>query len=435
MANILDFGGVRVLTSNAQPGAGYVAKFYASGTTTPIVVSSPDGTPLGTSVTADASGWFPAVTAEASAVKCVIEDAGGATIRTIDPVLAVSAVGAGAEDIVFTPTVELPFTNVQDAIVGAAESAASGYASFGIGITGNAEVLANLDATNIGAGTYRFDGTTIGTFPTGVTAANTGLVEHWRQAGATAMQFLYHATTDRIFHRRMASSVWGAWRENITTNQGAVEGDLIFRGASAWTRLAKGTAGQGLSMNAAATAPAWADGARVLLASKTASASATLDFTEFNNAVYRYYEFELENVKPATDAVDLVMRLSTDGGATYSAGASDYSVTGVAGNSGGGGLAQHAAAGTLWMNLTSGNNVGNAVGETGVTGRVRLYNAGNSSAYTRAITEILSDNTSCGITFYRIDSRRNALQDTDALRFFMTSGPLASGVIRMYGLT
>ena len=36
-----------------------------------------------------------------------------------------------------------------------------------------------------------------------------------------------------------------------------VEGDIIYRDASGWQRLAKGTAGQTLKMNAGATAPEW----------------------------------------------------------------------------------------------------------------------------------------------------------------------------------
>lgn len=262
MADLLDFGGVRVLDMNAAPGAGYVARFYQSGTTNPVVVYTDSGlgTPHGTSVTADAAGVFAAVWSSGGAVKCVIETDAGAVVQTIDPVISVSGSASGAEDITFTPTVDLPFTNVQDAIEGAAASAASGFTPYGLGITGNATLLANLDATNIGSGAYRFDGTTTGTYPTGVAAADTGLIEHWRQSAATAMQVLYHATSDRVFHRRMASSAWGAWRENIEVNQGAAEGDTIYRGASAWTRLAKGTAGQLLRMNSGATAPEWSAG-------------------------------------------------------------------------------------------------------------------------------------------------------------------------------
>jgi len=259
MADLLDFGGVRVLTSNAAPGSGYIARFYESGTTTPVTVYTDAalGTALGTSITADAAGRVVAAWSAGGAIKCVWEDASGAVVDTIDPVISVSATTSGASDISFDPTAELPYTNVQAAIVGAAESAASGYTSFGIGITGNATLLADMDATNIGAGTYRFDGTTTGTYPTGVAAADTGLVEHWRQASGAAMQMLYHATTDKVFHRRMAASTWGTWREDITANQGATQGDVIYRGASAWTRLAKGTAAQVLQMNAGATAPEW----------------------------------------------------------------------------------------------------------------------------------------------------------------------------------
>ena len=99
---------------------------------------------------------------------------------------------------------------MQDAIEAAANLAVSGFATFGLGITGNATLLANLDATGTGAGIYRFDGTSTGTFPTGVAAGDTGMIELWRQAGATAMMELHHATTNRVFRRRMTTSTWGA---------------------------------------------------------------------------------------------------------------------------------------------------------------------------------------------------------------------------------
>ncbi len=40
---------------------------------------------------------------------------------------------------------------------------------------------------------------------------------------------------------------------------GEAQGDIIARGATNWERLAKGTAGQVLGMNAGATSPAWLD--------------------------------------------------------------------------------------------------------------------------------------------------------------------------------
>ena len=168
--------------------------------------------------------------------------------------------GAAASAISFNPTIQLPQTNVQAAIEAAGALAVSGFAAFGLGVTGNAELLANLDDTGTGAGIYRFDGATTGTYPTGVAAGDTGMVELWRQAGATAMMELHHATSNRVFRRRLTATVWGAWRETINVNQATAEGDIVYRGALDWVRLPKGTAGQVLAMNSGATAPGWAAG-------------------------------------------------------------------------------------------------------------------------------------------------------------------------------
>lgn len=56
------------------------------------------------------------------------------------------------------------------------------------------------------------------------------------------------------------------------------EGDLLYRGASSWSRLAKGTAGQVLQMNSGATAPEWATPVMRDTAQATTSGT-TFDFT------------------------------------------------------------------------------------------------------------------------------------------------------------
>jgi len=416
MANILDFGGVRALTSNAQPGAGYVAEFYVSGTTTPVIVytDSTLGTAHGTSVTADAAGRFAAVWSSGGAVKCIIKDADGATVQTIDPVISVSGGGSDAEDITFTPTVELPFTNVQDAIEGAVEVAASGYAAFGLGITGNAALLANIDTTGTASGVYRFDGTTTGTLPTGVVAATTGIVTLDRQTAAEAVMTLRAAGASRVFARYLSASAWGSWFEDATL-------PATF-----------GTAYQVPRVNAGGTALEYGAGPRVLLATKTASASATLDFTEFNNAVFRYYEFELENIKPATDATDLLLRLSSNGGSSYDAGVSDYSTVAVGLTAGGSVTPGSGTTSHIFLTFT--NDLGNAAGERGATGTIKLFGAPDA-ANARVNYSLQWDNTADAITISNGSARRNADQDTDAVRFLMVSGNIASGTIRMYGLT
>jgi hypothetical protein len=54
---------------------------------------------------------------------------------------------------------------------------------------------------------------------------------------------------------------------------------------------------------------------RVLISTATASSSASLDFTGLTG--YDSYDFELELITPATDAVNLNMRVSVNNGSSY----------------------------------------------------------------------------------------------------------------------
>lgn len=173
-------------------------------------------------------------------------------------------------------------------------------------------------------------------------------------------------------------------------------------------------------------------GTRRLLATKTASASATLDFTEFNNATYRRYEFELENVKPATDGASLSVRMSSDGGASYDAGASDYDYVGSGAFMGGSTSGSAASATSIILN--GGSLPGNAAGEFGFSGSLNLYNAASSSNWSRVVATLSFDNQAGNVVSYVAAGRRLAAQDTDALRFLFSSGNIASGTIRMFGV-
>lgn len=176
---------------------------------------------------------------------------------------------------------------------------------------------------------------------------------------------------------------------------------------------------------------------RILLATRTASASATLDFTEFNNAVYSRYVFVLENIKPATDLAYLQMRFSTDGGATYDNGASAYDWAVQGWNSSNANIQTGAVSTFLGLTHNAGigsAGVGNAATEFGVTGEVTLYHAPTASVRSRVITELSYDNGDGNVIIMNGTGRRNAAQDTDAVRFLMSSGNITSGTIRMYGI-
>lgn len=212
-----------------------------------------------------------------------------------------------------------------------------------------------------------------------------------------------------------------------------VAGDILYAtGADTLVRLAKGTARQALRINSGATAPEWtSSGGRVLLASKTASASSSLDFTEFNNSVFRYYEFEFENVLPATDANTFIARVSTNGGSSYDSGASDYFTSGLVHNSTG---AAYYGGTQGAIRISEASDVGNAAGEYGFTGEAKLRFAGDTGSQTRLFFRGTYENPTSVTNHCSGMGKRIATQDTDAIRFLFSTGNITSGTIRMYGI-
>lgn len=216
-----------------------------------------------------------------------------------------------------------------------------------------------------------------------------------------------------------------------------VSGDLLYAtAADTLARLPKGTDGEVLGLTAGV--PDWvASSAPVLLASKTASASATLDFTEFNNATYSRYKFVLKNVKPTTDNVILNVRFSTDAGVSYDSGGTNYTSLSMGRNTGGN--VDAGTGGDSAISITSptagtSNSVGNGGLEFGVSGEVLVMSAGNASARTTLMATLVYDPPADDQFLITSSGKRNATQDTDALRFLFSSGTIASGTIEMWGL-
>jgi hypothetical protein len=174
-------------------------------------------------------------------------------------------------------------------------------------------------------------------------------------------------------------------------------------------------------------------GSMVYLASSGAiSNAASVAFTQFDASKYDHYQFMLQNVIPATNAVLLLAQTSTNGGTAYSSTDGDYHINGTA-NVTGLRVAGHAA-----------YTIGSESNEFGVSGPFMLYAPHNTSAYTFA--------NSAGITFNTGDadgyiyhmtadtavaaagSARVAAEDVDAIKFIMSSGNIESGEIVMYGI-
>lgn len=248
MANQLLFTLGRELDANGNTVPGAKAYFYESGTTTPITAYQDNATTTAHAwpQVSDGGGLFTTAFISGASAKVVITKTDDTTLRTIDPCPVISVGGVGASGISFNPTVDIPETNVQDAIEAAAETAASGFAAFGLGVTGNAPDLANIDATNIGVGFYRTTASTTGTFPTGITASSTSIVRVERETSALGVMTLLD-DSGKVFQRFMVASSWGAWRHIVTMPVSPTTGDIVHWNGSAWAGIAGGATGQVLT--------------------------------------------------------------------------------------------------------------------------------------------------------------------------------------------
>lgn len=247
-------------------------------------------------------------------------------------------------------------------------------------------------------------------------------------------------------------------------------GDLIYAsGAGAFSRLAIGTTGLPLVVNSGATAPQWgfanqtantvyagpssgaaaapafraltgADGAGlVYLATKTASASTSLDFTtsDFSWTAYDVYVFEIVRLLPATNNVSLYIRLSTDGGSTFEAGATSYAYANkVLGANGtiydlGSGAGDTGAAIGATTNGTS-----NTTANGGLSATVKLFGP-NNTANQKLISWIGSyggNTSSATISGSGFGATNLTASAVNGIRFIQTSGNITSGTIRAYGI-
>lgn len=169
-----------------------------------------------------------------------------------------------------------------------------------------------------------------------------------------------------------------------------------------------------------------------LIETQTASASSTIDFTTSINSTYYMYKIIITDVVPGTDAVNFYFRTSTDGGTSYDAGASDYAYTGLRSLSTTSSITSTGVAQIPLVDTTAGYGAGTGTGET-INMEVTLYNP-SSTAYTYMRWDASYRNSSATIGFSGGAGVRLSAADVDAFRFLMSSGTIASGTFKLYGL-
>jgi len=172
-------------------------------------------------------------------------------------------------------------------------------------------------------------------------------------------------------------------------------------------------------------------GALVLLQSLTASASATLDFTTFISSTYDDYLFRFIGIVPATDGVALWMRMGTGGGPTWDSGAKYQWIH-----------LEYVAGGTS----SAGNDTGSATSiqlASAITNVANFSYNGSLNCYDPGGARYKSIEAQFHGRYSTGDARRRAVQvageyeSTTAVtgvQFLVSSGNIASGTIRVYGI-
>lgn len=212
----------------------------------------------------------------------------------------------------------------------------------------------------------------------------------------------------------------------------AAQGDILYRGASAWARLAAGTSGYVLTTQGASANPTWASaagsGSTVLLATKTAASSATIDFTQFNSSLYASYLITIDNLVFSANA-RLWGYVSTDGGATWDSGANyDDNIF----------ISTSSATATLVTAQTKLWFSGLMKGASATYAnscRIELADPSLTTGYRQFLCRIAGyDSTPTYSNILTTCAWKNTSSAYNALRFFPDTGNFTSGIFKLYGL-
>jgi hypothetical protein len=182
-------------------------------------------------------------------------------------------------------------------------------------------------------------------------------------------------------------------------------------------------------------------GSQVLLAELTAAASSSLDFATRNiagqsgalfQADYDEYIVELINVLPATDNTDLLLRYSTDGGATYVTSAV-YDFANLINN-----VANFQTPSVSGTGQTSSKIIptqDNTAANGGACGSLKFFNPLSASQHKQLIGAVSWWNNDNQFYNGTLSFRFATTTAVNAFRMLYSSGNIASGTVRVYGLS
>jgi len=179
-------------------------------------------------------------------------------------------------------------------------------------------------------------------------------------------------------------------------------------------------------------------GAMTLLATETASSSATIDFTSGIDSTYNEYVFKFYNIHPQTDDKHFTFQANASGGSGFNetitssmfmANHNETNTTTQFGYETGYDQAQ----GTGFQALQSGGLIGNGNDEC-LSGTLRLFNPSS----TTFVKHFIGRTNQYSSYDYSIDSfvagYFNTTSAIDEIQFKMASGNIDAGTISLYGI-
>lgn len=216
--------------------------------------------------------------------------------------------------------------------------------------------------------------------------------------------------TDSAYTLGTSSNRWS----NVYSDSANVDGDITVTG----TVDGRDIASDGAIVDAVAGS------SLIFISSSDISGAATVDFTGFDATKYDSYLFTLMNVAPSTDNSVLYLQTSSDGGSSFdSLTGNYYFATTSNGNT--------SSASATRIHITY-SGVGNSTDED-YSGVLHVVGP-HLSKYTRLVYSGGYSDTSGLLRNNFGVGERKSTSAVNAIRFYFSTGNIASGTISMYGV-
>lgn len=218
----------------------------------------------------------------------------------------------------------------------------------------------------------------------------------------------------------------------ITGNNTPTAGGVTYGDGTTYATTTAGTSGQVLT-SAGASAPTWstlAGSALVFISSATASSSASVTFTGLSST-YAVYVVEMVSIVGASNA-QLYLRTSSNNGSSYDTSGYAYSTFG--GQTSNGNVNVDSSYGAIGYISVSNNggSISNVASDGGLSGVLYVMDPAASN-YTQFLMSETHNTGSFGVHGHGM-GYRSSTTPVNAIQLYMSSGNIASGTFRLYGI-